>query len=116
MELTHISLQNRCASAHAQAAENKSIKRMLGIIKYNPPRDPDKKGDAEACLALYNSLSDMVEDRKRFVQEFEMNQHKGKDALKFHMNFTKKVVTTERTELGTTSDAYTGIYHQFFLL
>ena len=108
-------MQYRCASAHAQAAENKSIKRMLGIIKYNPPRDPEKKVDAEACLAMYNSLSDMVEDRKRFVQEFEQNQGKGKDSLKFHMNFTKKVVTTERTEVGTTSDSYTRIYDQTIL-
>jgi len=89
---------------------------MLGIIKYNPPRNnPDKKADAEACLAMYNSLSDMVEDRKRFVQEFEQNQHKGKDSLKFHMNFTKKVVTCERTEVGITSDSYTRIYDQTIL-
>jgi len=88
---------------------------MLGIIKYNPPKNEEKKADADACLAMYNSLADTVEDRKRFVQEFEANRHKEKDSLKFHLTFQKTVRTTERIEIGTTADSYTRIYDQFFL-
>ena len=83
---------------------------MLGICKYNPPKDPEKKADADACMAMYDSLSDMYEDRKRFLLEFEANNQvgcKSKDGLKFALNFAKSVSTRERIELGDTADYFT---------
>ena len=86
------------------------VKRMLGVIKYNPSKDPEKKADADAALAMYNSLADHVEDRKRFVQEFEAcGGGKGKDGLKFALNFVKSVKNSESTSIATTEFYYTRI-------
>ena len=61
-------------------------------------------------MAMYESLGDMYEDRKRFLLEFEANNQygcKNKDSLKFALTFAKTVSTVERIALGNTADYLT---------
>ena len=87
-----------------QGIERSSIQRFLGLVKYNPPKDPEKRADADAMLQMYNSLSDHAEERKRFLAEFEKG---GEKNFKLHKTFSMVVKATETIQAGLVENMLT---------
>ncbi len=67
-----------------------SYKRMMGVLKYNPPKDEEKAAACKHALALYQSLTTPTA-RKRFLYEFDKQNHGRVNCMKFATTFQKRL-------------------------